>query len=210
MDKDLGEINEENEKVLSEANENDSGDKVKYETFKRVLDQKKKSDDTIASLKEEIQKLSEFKEQSDRLQEEKLKEEGNWKALLEQREKKLEEYRSKFEEVNSRNEAYEKDISDMIKINAFRTAIGGNLKKDDYYSFVDTSKIAINPETGAIDTESLNEYANEFTNNFKELIDFNSSKLPNSAPKGNGSLTYEQWLKLPLAEKRKRQKDVKL
>ena len=45
----------------------------------------------------------------------------------------------------------------------------------------------------------------------KELVDFGSTaNLPNGTPAGSakGKITYEQWKKLPLAEQKKRMKDV--
>jgi len=51
---------------------------------------------------------------------------------------------------------------------------------------------------------------NKFTEDFGELVDFgNNPNLPNRTPTGgSGKLTHAQWEKLPLAERKKRMKDV--
>lgn len=193
-----------------ENNKDNGDDVVKYETYQRVLSQHKKSKQRADELEAKLKELSEFKQKAEKLEEQKLKEDGNWKQLLEQREAKLNELNEQLSSLKEQNEGYQRDIDDMIKINAFTNAIGGKLRKTDYYRFVDTSKIALNPETKTVDEESLKQYANEFTNSFKELISFDGPKLPQGAPNGSGKLSFEEWKRLPLKEKKARQADVKL
>lgn len=204
----------EDKKDLGEAPKTpeQGGDKVAYETYQKVLAERKKDQAKARELEAKLKELSEFKssveQERQKIKEQKLEEEGNWKALLEQRDNRLKEYEEKLNEYKSKNQSYEKNINDMIKLSAFDRALGGKLKKDEYYSFVDTDKIVINPETNQVDMDSLKNYANEFQNEHKELIDYKRSKLPTDAPSGSAKLTYDEWLKLPLAEKRKRMKDV--
>lgn len=202
-----------NEKDPSGAlNTDAAGDKVAYETYQRVLDQRKKDQEKLTELQGKLNELSEFKanveKEAQTVQEEKLKNEGNWKALVEQRDNKIREYEAKLSDLNNKVENYDKNINDMIKLSAFDRALGGKLKKDEYYSFVNTDKIVINPETNQVDMDVLKQYANEFQNNHKELIDYDTRKLPGDAPTKSGKLTREEWLKLPLADKKKRLREV--
>lgn len=185
-------------------------DMVSYDSYKKVLGQYKNSKQKIENLESQLQELSEFKDKFSEIEEAKLKEEGNWTKLLEQREEKIKSLNEQMQSLNEENSKYKKNLDDMIKLNAFTNAIDGKLKKQEYYNFIDTDRIVINPETGTIDEDSLSKYANEFTNSFKELISFNNSKLPNDAPGGSQKLTYEEWRNLPLEEKKKRQGDVQL
>lgn len=207
-EKDLGEINEKKE-IPSGEKEPSGNNAVAYETYQRTLGQYKKSQGEIESLKKKIEELGEFKSKVDQLSEEKMKEEGNWKALLEQREAKLSEAHEKLNALVEENRSYKDTLTDTVKLSAFQNELGGKLKKKEYLNFIDTDKIAINPETNTVDEESLKSYAKEFQNNFKELISFDGKKLPNGAPNGSAKLTYEQWKALPSGKERKeRLKDV--
>lgn len=204
-------VNEQNQNAVSDSNEQQkSNDVVDYKTHKRLLGQYKQNQKKTKELEQRLAELSEFEQKMSKIEEEKLRSEGNWNKLLEQREEKIKGLSEQLNELKEKESYYKKNLDDMVKLNAFTNALGGKLKKQDYYSFVDTDKIVINPDTGTIDSDSLAEYANEFSNNFKELIEFNSAKLPNDAPKGSKPLSYEEWKALPLGEKKKRQKDVKL
>lgn len=195
--------------IVSDDSQNQE-DKVDYKTYHRVLKQHKESKEKADKLEAQIKELSEFKEKMSKAEEAKLKEEGQWTQLLEQRESKISELSEKLNVINEENQSYKQNLDDMVKINAFMNQLGGKLKRQEYYNFVDTSKIVINPETGTVDSDSLAKYANEFSNEFKELIAFNDAKLPNGAPSSAGKISYDEWLKLPLKEKQARQKDVKL
>lgn len=203
---------DEKDKIVGDDHKKDEhkSDTVDYKTHKRLLSQHKESQKKAKELEDQLKELSEFKEKHAKAEEAKLREEGNWTKLLEQREEKISSLSEQLQKINEENDSYKKNLDDMIKLNAFQSALGGRLKKDEYFSFVDTDKIVINPETREIDRDSLSKYANEFTNSFKELIEFSSAKLPDGAPKGSSSLTLDEWRKLPYKEKIKRQVDVKL
>lgn len=190
---------------------------VAFDSHKKLLDQKKSIQ---AKLKESEAELATFKakekELADRetkLNEDKLKEQGDWKTIVATREQEVTTLKAEKDELVTKINSFEKKFTDAHKLNAFKEAIGGTLKKDSYFSFVDTSKIALDPATGIIDDKSLKAYANEFVTEYKELIQFKSgAKLPGDAPKHSGSISYEEWTKLAKtdpAEARKRQKDVK-
>jgi hypothetical protein len=165
--------------------DNSNNGAVPEHQFKRLLAQRKADQEKLKAATARLQELeakeSELAKKEAELEEQKLKSEGNWKALLESREsalKKLEEKNSKLLELTTN---YERKFTDAHKINAFKEAIGGDLKLPDYYNFVDTGKIAIDPETGSVDMESVKSYANEFAGKYKDLINFKKGKLPSEA-----------------------------
>jgi len=174
----------------------------------RILEESKKYKEGFQTYK---QKEDETAKAAAKKEEERLIKEGQFSTLLEQREARISELEGTVEatlgEVKSRDTA----ITNFKKASAFQTALGGSLKKEAYWNHVDFDKIATNPETGGIDAHSLNMVVSKFTEDFGELVDFgNNPNLPNQTPAGGGSgkLTHAQWKNLPLAERKKRMKDV--
>lgn len=173
----------------------------------RILEESKKYKEGYKSYK---QKQDEVEAEKRRIEEERLIKEGQFSTIIEQREARIKELE---ETVNAtREEVQSKDnaIVNFRKAAAFERALGGKLRKDAYWNHVDFDSININPETGAIDSYSLDKVVKTFTEDFGELVDFgNTANLPNGTPGGSsGKLTYEQWKKLPLKERKARMKDV--
>lgn len=193
------------------------GDKnvVAYETYKKVLDQRKSDQDKLKETQARLDALeAEKRTQEDektKSKEKELEASGNWKAILEDREKKLKDLEKENKRLAKENKGFESHITDAKKISALQQKIGGNLKNPKLYDLIDTSKIALDPESGEIDESSVSAYANEFVKEFKFAIDFGKgSNLPGDAARGSGtSISLAEWKKLPVAEKRKRIKDVK-
>lgn len=145
-------------------------DTVAYDTYRRTLNEAK-------TYKEKFRELELWKTQQE---EEKLKANNEWKALAESKERSLSEAQQKLQE-------FERTITDSIKLNAFNKALGGKLKSQEYYSFVDTDKIAYNPETKQVDEDSVKSLVSEFLQKHQALVDIKTPKLPNEAA-GGGSL----------------------
>lgn len=141
-----------------------SQDKVAYETYKR----------TIGELKTAQAKLKELEASTTQANENKMKEQNEWKALAESKEKSLLETTSKLNELES-------TILDSIKLNAFQRHLGGKIKDDAYYQFVDTDKIAYNPETKRVDEESVKLVVADFVKKHSSLVEFKAGKMPNEA-----------------------------
>ena len=76
-----------------------SNDVVKYETYQRLLAQRKADQARMQSLEEKAKALEVLEAEKAKLHEEKLKAEGNWKALLDAREAKISELSQKFASV---------------------------------------------------------------------------------------------------------------
>jgi predicted RNase H-like nuclease (RuvC/YqgF family) len=191
---------------------------TKYDeaAFKKLLNQRKadkqKAEELSSKLKEVEEKLSLFTKKEQDLQTQKLQEQGDYKAILEQREKTIQELHDKLNQEQEKAESYEKNFVDMKKISALTDAIGGKLKHKKFYSLIETDKIVIDPVTGAVDEASLKDYANSFVKEFKDVIAFSEKRLPTDAAKSATTLSYEQWLELTKTdpkEARLRMKDVK-
>lgn len=173
----------------------------------RILEESKKYKEGYQTFKQKQEAIEAQKVQEE---EERLRKEGQFSTIIEQREAKINELEETLnktmDEVKSRDTA----ITNFKKAQAFQAALGGTLKKEAYWNHVDFDKIAINPETGSIDKSSLDLVVNDFSQSYGELVDFgNNPNLPNQTPRGgSGKLTHAQWTKLPLAERKKRMKDV--
>jgi len=170
--------------------DNSNKDVVSHESHKKLLAQRKADQEKLKAMQERLQsfesKESELAKKEAELNEQKLRDEGNWRALLESRESALKKLEEKNNELLNITTGYEKKFTNAHKINAFKEAIGGDLKLPDYYSFVDTDKIAIDPETGSVDDGSVKSYANEFASKYKDLINFKKGKLPSEAAMTTG------------------------
>jgi len=174
----------------------------------RILEESKNFKEKYQEFKakEEAQARAKTKADEDR-----LAEKGEYKLLLEQRDAQLNESKQELADLQAELITSKESVSNLKKAGALEKALGGKLKNSKYWSHVDFGKIAINPDTGAIDEASLTQVASDFKENFKELIDFNKGgKMPNGSGTSSGALTYEQWQALPLAERQSRMKDVKL
>lgn len=144
-------------------------DKVSYDTYQRVLAEAKAAKEKVKNYE------SVLKEQ----EEAKLKAQNEWKTLAEAKEKEAIEYRSKFEELNH-------TLVDAVKLQAFQKHLGGKIKNEQYFQFVNTDEIAYNPETKRVDEESAKKAASEFLKAHSSLVEFKVAKLPNEASKASG------------------------
>lgn len=148
--------------------EQKSSDVVKYETYSRVLAEAKK-------LKEKVKAYEDTLQQT---QEQKLKEQNEWKALAEQ-------YKAKLDQTTTVLQEQERSIVNGLKYHEFEKHLGGKLKSKDYATFVDFEKIILNPETKQVDPDSVKAVAAEFIKQHPSLVEFGTQgKLPNQAATG--------------------------
>lgn len=189
------------------------------ELLKKIEDAHKSKERILNESKEYKEKYQSYKAKEDEYQskiareeEERLKKEGQFNVLLEQREQKIKELEGLVSHTKQELDSREESILNLKKASAFERQLGGKMKSNKYWSLVDFNNIAVNPDTGEIDKDSLTQYAGNFIKSHRELIDFGANgNLPNGTPNGgSGSLSYEQWQKLPLKDKQKRMKDVRL
>lgn len=167
-------------------------DTVSYDTHFKLLNEKKKRDAELADAQAKLKAIEEAK----------LKEEGNLKALLEMREKEIAEVKAKATQV-------EEVLNNSVKLDAVLNKLSGSVDKQ-YFGLFDLSKIPIDPATQTPDQLSVEKYARDFEQTYSAIIKKPiNAQMPNHAAQGtNVKLTYEEWLKLPLKDQKARLKDV--
>lgn len=187
---------------VSDQNDNPSGDqvedKVSHETYKKLLAQRKADQEKLKTLSaqfEETKKaLDLIKEKEKEVMEEKAKGQGDYKALVENRENEIKTLKEQLEQFKSEKENLEHSFIDMVKLSAFNEALGGKIKHKKFYSLVELDKIAIDPETKRVDASTLKDYVKNFTTEFKDIIEFKDAKMnENAASRGQG-YSYEDYL----------------
>lgn len=184
---------EDDKKVLNEApNELNEGvretsETVSYDTHKRTLAQRAKLKEERDALNAELEK---FRQAEREREEAKLKEQGEYKKLLEAKEERIRQL-----EGNTRE--YEQRFVNAHKLNAFKEALGAGLRKPEYYDFVELEKIVIDPDTGLVDHDSLAPVVDDFRTKYDELVDrgARSKELPNQAPPTEVDMKEELSLK---------------
>lgn len=178
-----------------EQHESSSKDTVAYESYRKVLSEKKKRDEELKAAQEELAKLKKADKQ--RLEDE-LKQKEDYKKLLELREKEKTDIEEKFNSLSSQ-------IQDSLKFQHFLDALPGSLPKK-FWKMVDIGEIIIDPTTGEPDPVSVKKVADGFQSEFGELIvQPGKAKLPNgSAKPSTAPITKEIWASLSPKEKKER------
>lgn len=170
----------------------DKKDTVAYETHKKLLDEKK----AIQA------RLVEFESKAKAEKDAELVKNQKFEELLKEREKELAEKDAKLQAV-------ERENTDARKLNAFMKNVPGEVPQQ-YWGLIDLDMVSVD-DTGKVDDASVKRAVASFQKNYPEIVKKPNGKMPNEAPGGGaGTLTHEQWEKLPYAEKKTRMKDVKL
>lgn len=167
-------------------------DSVKYETYQKVLNEKKKRDEDFKAAQEELAKLKKLEKERTEAE---LKAKEDYKKLVELREQELNEFKSKYEGLST-------TIQESVKFNSFLEALPGQLPKK-FWKMVDTSEIVIDPSTGDPDPSSVKKVADKFQAEFGELVQTpGKAKLPNKAA-GSATVINEQvWAAMSPKEKK--------
>jgi len=148
----------------SGSEEKTQKDKVAYETYQRTLAEAKKAKAERDALLAEKQAFNDNK----------LKEQNEWKQYAEQKEKEAAEEKARRFELES-------TVLDSLKLSAFQKLLGGKIKDDAYFQFVDTDRITYNPDTKRVDEESVKSVVADFVKRHSSLVEFKSGKMPNEA-----------------------------
>lgn len=178
-----------------------SGDKVDYETHRKLLGEKKALAAKQAALEAELEKhrLAEAARQEKALEEAK-----DYEKLKAQ-------YQEQLELERKKNAQLEAERVTALKLDAFFGALDGQLDRR-YWGLIDTDAIVIDPATKRPDEMAVTKYIEQFRKEYPEVIARpGKPSMPNDKPIGNGggALTLEQWKALPLKEMKARLKDVK-
>lgn len=173
-------------------------DKVKYDTFQRVLRQKKALEEKMSAYEKQ---LNEIKMREEAEKEESLRKQQKFEELSKELEAKLEKERKEKEE-------YQRNLLDTHKLQKVLEKLPGRPKRSEYLSFIDLDRVEIDASTGEVVEDSVSEVANDFLTNHGFLIETKGRDLPNDAPKNTKKLTFEQWKSLPLKERKLRMNEV--
>lgn len=135
-------------------------------------------------------------------EEEVLKQQGEYKKLWE------EEQKAKLELTEKLKKKEERELN-LRKIDVVMKELGQPLAKPEYWDFVGIDRIPLVEETNDIDINIAKQVALDFQKNYPELLTRKSGKLPGDAASPTKELSYDEWSRLPLTEKRKRINEVK-
>lgn len=163
-------------------------DTVAYETHRRLLDEKKKLQDKYDALQSE----------KDAAEKKKLEDNGEYQKLLDLEKKRADEAAAKLA-------GYEERFTEAKKLKAVLNALDSGID-EKFYGMLPLDQIMIDPETKEINMTSVAEAASVFKKSFPELLKPKSGvKLPTAAPQGNsaGTISRDEWLKLPAKEMQK-------
>lgn len=182
------------------ASQEQNQDVVKYETYQKVLGEKKKRDEEVRTLREQVEQ---FNAQKKQLEEAALKEKEDFKRLFETRDQDLKQTKDELDSLRQ-------SINDSKKMRGFLSALKSPLE-ESYWGLVDLDKIPLDPTNGKPDEATVVKYAEEFQKSHWRLFDNMTNKMPNSGPNNDATigLSYEEWKRLPPSEQRKRLKEVK-
>jgi hypothetical protein len=156
-------------------------DSVAYETYQKVLSEKKKTAERLAILEAE---------KSDREKKE-LEAKGEYQKLIELEKKRADEAVSKIT-------AFEEQMMQSRKLKALLGALGGQVD-DKFLGFLPIDQIVIDPDSKEINLTSVASVAEQIKKQYPEFIkNPNAPRLPNMAPQGNdaATITRSEWLKL--------------
>lgn len=159
-------------------------DNVSFDTHKRLLRQTKNTQSENQELK---QQLADIQAQDEARAQDALAKNQEWKQLADRREEKI----VQLEKTITDNDDH---LDKSVKLQAFLNKVPGKLS-DAYFGHVPLDKIAMNPDTREVDSESVELVVNDFLKDHGRLIDRNDSKkLPSDASRGGAALTYKEEL----------------
>lgn len=164
--------------------------KVAYETFKKLLGEKKRIGEEYSSLKK---RLEEFEGEKKSHEENKLREQNEFKKLVDLRDRELSTTRKELEALRVRE-------LNAKKLDSFLKVLGAPIKRE-YWQLIDFDSVIAN-DKGDVDEMSVTQEVDRFKKQYPEILSIRqSSNYSSMSPNGNGvGISYEEWLKLPLKE----------
>lgn len=137
--------------AASGADQQSREDKVAYETYRRVLSEKKAM----------AEKLAQFEQMQRQREEEEAKAKEDWKKMLDIRNQELESLRSEYGNLKGQ-------VFQAVKRNAFEKAVGTRLEPQ-YERLIDYDSIVIDPN-GQVDEMALSKYAEQFKKDYRSIL----------------------------------------
>lgn len=158
----------------SSASGGDQGKQtVAYETHQKLLSEKKKLAEKHQATEAQLNELLAAQEAAKNQELEKQSEyQKLWEASKQENEK-----------LKNERDAYQKNIMDAHKINAFSEKLPGKIANSKYYDFVPLDQIVVDPESGRVDEASVQSVVDSFVKEHSGLlVKGKSPGLPNDAP----------------------------
>jgi len=193
-------------KISDEGGNDDAGDTgdtktVSYEALRRVLGEKKK---TQAQLREAREKLAEYEDKDEATRLDKLKAEGDFTKLSE-------ELKTKLATTEDELTSYKTTVQNSYKFNSIKQTLGADIDHK-WFDVLEAKGIYTGIEVsddGRPEEMSVTKVCDFIRKEYPEIIrTVQGGKTPAEAPQGTGSLSFEDWKKLPLKEKKIRMKEV--
>ncbi len=183
----------------SGGQESDSNkpDTVAYDTYRKVLSEKKKRDEENEKLQ---LALKEFEAKEKERVEAELKAKGDLQKLLDLQKQEKAGIEAKLKEKES-------FIENHLKVQAFKAEVKGQIP-EQFERLIDVSKIIVDPTTGKPDPVSVANVAREFETHYGVILGKGGkTPLPNEAAGGNAKkITVAEWKLLPLKEMKEKLK----
>lgn len=175
-------------------------DKVDYESYQRAIAQLKS---TKAKLQEHEERENALLMQQKVKEEEDLLKKQDYQKLLDRKNAEVEQERKSRLDLESKLLEAEKNRIDSYKLSSFYEKLPAKIKKKEYLTFVNLEGIEVD-ENGKVNEDSVMRTVNEFMKEHHSLVDVKNKAMPNEASSNySGKINYDQWLKLPLKEKKK-------
>jgi hypothetical protein len=176
----------------------DQKNQVAYETFSKLLDEKK----ALAKKHDDLQR------QLDDIQKKTLEKENDWKGLFElERKEKETIHNSLLEKESVLKEYGEREIT-AKKFSAFKEKLGTDIDKR-YFSLIDLDEVIINPDTGKVEETSAIVAAKKFAETYPEVVKprvgSRGAFEGQSGSTTGGAITHEQWLAIKDYREKQRQ-----
>lgn len=171
-------------------------DKVAYETYRKSVDAEKKAK---ARSREQEAELEKYRAADLEREQKELEAKGEYQTIISARDQKIAEQQAKIEEIASRQ-------SESIRKQAFLSQLPATLLHPDYISFADLKSIGVDPETGQVDSVSLQAAKDRFLKSHSSLLKPQGSTPPTTqAPTANVNVETGTKSKLSAKERLRQQ-----
>jgi hypothetical protein len=178
---------------LDQASES-SRDSVQYETYRKVLSEKKRRDEELAEARRE---LEEIRARDKANKEKELIEQNKWQEYAKAKE---EEAKAAIERVRS----YEEREIASRKLDRVLSGVGDPIDSK-FWGLINIDSVAYNPESGEFDETSLNAEIQRIKTQMPEIITRRqNASFDASAPakNGNSQIDLQKFASMSKAEKK--------
>lgn len=141
------------------VDENRESDSVRYDTYRKVLGEKKKYQSELEATRKE---LDELRERERLAQEQELKEQNKWQEIAERKEQEAKELAQKVQLF------HEREISSR-KLEAVLKGVGEEIPSK-FWGLINLDGVKYDPEAGEFDETSLNAEIQRIKNEMPEII----------------------------------------